>query len=151
MLQLLIALQLLQVALLWTHDWVPLGPLNDVQAVRREESPVRLALVTLVQSLPFTVGLAASVWMLADGRPAWLWRWLWISYGVLFFGELRAWWWPYLFGAEPQRAARYQRMFGATHAFLPERGGIVPNTLHCVLHLATAATLAALLLDHRPV
>jgi hypothetical protein len=35
-------------------------------------------------------------------------------------------------------------MFGNTHAFLPERNGIVPNTLHCILHAATVATLVVL-------
>jgi hypothetical protein len=32
-------------------------------------------------------------------------------------------------------------MFEATHAFLRERNGIRPNTLHVSLHVATLATL----------
>ena len=44
----------------------------------------------------------------------------------------------------PERAARYQVMFGATRAFLPERNGIRPNTLHVILHIVTLATLAVL-------
>ena len=35
-------------------------------------------------------------------------------------------------------------MFGGTHAFLPERNGVRPNTLHVVLHGCTAATLAVM-------
>ena len=62
-------------------------------------------------------------------------------------GELTAWWIPYLTRPQPARAARYRLMFGRTHAFLPERHGIVPNTLHCLLHLATVATLAILGLE----
>ena len=42
------------------------------------------------------------------------------------------------------RAARYRALFGGTHAFLPGRNGIVPNTLHVALHAATLATLPAL-------
>jgi len=57
----------------------------------------------------------------------------------------RAWWIPYLFRAEPERAARYQIMFGSTHRFLPTRNGLVPNTAHIMLHLATAATLVTLI------
>jgi hypothetical protein len=72
-----------------------------------------------------------------------IWR-LWNSYSLLFIAELQAWWVPYLFRSEPIRAARYQSMFGATHAFLPERKGIRPNTPHVVLHLATLATLFVL-------
>lgn len=33
---LLLALQALQVAFLWLHDWIPLGRLNDVAAARYE-------------------------------------------------------------------------------------------------------------------
>jgi hypothetical protein len=35
-------------------------------------------------------------------------------------------------------------MFGTTHAFLPERNGIRPNTLHVILHILTLATLVVL-------
>jgi hypothetical protein len=35
-------------------------------------------------------------------------------------------------------------MFGATHAFLPERNGIRPNTLHILLHVSTTALLIVL-------
>jgi hypothetical protein len=146
MMGLLIALQAIQVAILWLHDWVPLGRLNDVAAVRRQDGVARLIRVTLIQSVPFTIGLVASFMYLETRHPAWVWTWLWVSYALLFAGELRAWWWPYLVRAEPERAARYRRLFGATAAFLPERNGISPNILHTVLHAATAATLAVLAL-----
>jgi hypothetical protein len=45
---------------------------------------------------------------------------------------------------QSSRAARYQAMFGQTHAFLPERNGIRPNTLHVILHAATLTTLVVL-------
>ena len=143
---LLIFLQALQVAFLWLHDWVPLAPLNDVAAVRRENTTGSLVWTTVVQSMPFTLGLVFSIADLQSGYPAWLWNWLWISYGVLFAGELRAWWVPYLVRPEPTRAARYQTMFGTTQAFLPERNGVIPNTLHSLLHMATLATLIVLLI-----
>ena len=144
-LSLLIALQAVQVLILWLHDWVPLPPLNDVGAVQAADSRARLVRVTLIQSLPFTLGLVASVAAAAQGHLAgWLWPWLWISYGLLFAGELRAWWLPYLIRPEPERAARYRAMFGTTHAFLPEHFGVTPNTLHCVLHAATALTVVTL-------
>ncbi|HTQ12881.1 MAG TPA: hypothetical protein VMH86_03320 [Rhizomicrobium sp.] len=142
----LIGLQAFQVAFLWLHDWLPLGRLNDVGAVRRQDPLPRLVFVTLVQSVPYTIGLYYSVRHFGGARPMWLVWWLWISYGLLFLGELRAWWVPYLFRPEPARAARYQAMFGDTAAFLPMHNGIVPNTLHVLLHLATAATLAVLYL-----
>jgi hypothetical protein len=143
-LDLLIALQVAQVAILWLHDWVPLGPLNDVRRVQAEDTRARLIRVTLVQSVPYTLGLLFTLAYQRTGHPSWLWTWLWVSYGLLFAGELRAWWWPYLVRPDPERAARYDKMFGGTHAFLPRHNGITPNTLHCVLHAATLGTLVAL-------
>ena len=144
MLSMLIFLQVLQVAILWLHDWVQLGRLTDIAAIRAHDTRSRLIRVTVIQSLPFTIGLVASFAFARRGHPSWLWSWLWISYGILFAGELRAWWWPYLIQPEPERAARYRGMFGKTSAFLPEHNGIVPNTLHVTLHSATAATLILL-------
>jgi hypothetical protein len=140
----LIALQVFQVAVLWLHDWLPLGRLNDVPAVRAADSFGRLVRVTLIQSVPYTLGLIFTVRFEQTGHPHWVFIWLWISYGLLFAGELRAWWVPYLLQAEPARAARYAGMFGATHSFLPPRNGITPNTLHCALHAATFFTLVVL-------
>ncbi len=141
----LVALQGFQVLFLWIHDWVPVGCLNDVAAVRSADSKQRLAAVTLIQSAPFTVGLLFSLLDFGKSYPHWLYTWLWISYGVLLLGQIRAWWIPYLIRAEPERAARYRIMFGKTHSFLPQRNGLVPNTAHILLHLSTAATLILLL------
>jgi hypothetical protein len=144
----LIALQVFQVLFLWIHDWVPLGRLNDVAAVRNQDTTRRLILVTIIQSAPFTVCLIFSLLDFGRTYPHWLYNWLWISYGLLFVGQMRAWWIPYLIRAEPARASRYRAMFGNTHSFLPQRNGVVPNTAHILLHLSTAATLI-LLAAHR--
>ena len=140
----LLTLQAFQVVFLWIHDWVPLGCLNDVAAVRKQDTLLRLAIVTLVQSVPYTVGLFFSARYFGRPYPDWLDIWLWISYGILFVGQLRAWWIPYFLRVEPERAERFQRMFGNTHSFLPEHNGIVPNTAHILLHLTTSATLLLL-------
>jgi hypothetical protein len=141
----LLLLQAFQVLFLWIHDWIPLGRLNDIAAVRSQDTLSRLIVVTLVQSVPFTLGLIFSLAYFGHSYPGWLAYWLWISYGLLFVGQLRAWWVPYLIRPDPERAARYRIMFGNTHSFLPMRNGLVPNTAHILLHVATAATLCALL------
>ncbi len=142
--EILLALQCFHVLFLALHDWIPLGMLNDLKAVRATYPRGKRIAGTLISFIPFVIGLAASAIYFGRVYPAWLFWWLWISYGLLFFGELTAWWIPYLFHYEPKRAARYQVMFGATHAFLPERNGIRPNTLHVILHLLTVATLIVL-------
>jgi len=42
----LLALQVFQVLFLWVHDWIPLGRLNDVGAVRSQDTRSRLVIVT---------------------------------------------------------------------------------------------------------
>jgi len=145
MLKVLPALQVFHVAFLALHDWIPLGRLNDVHAYKSEISPGKMVLGTLITTALFAAAPLASCWIYT-GRtyPPWLWIWLWCSYGILFAGEIQSWWLPYFRGAKPELQARYRKMFGRTHAFLPERNGIVPNTLHIILHTATVATLVVL-------
>lgn len=142
----LLALQAFQVLVLWTHDVVPLGRLNDLPALHRVYSTRRIFWTTVLQSIPWTIGLALSLRSLGRPYSGGLVMWLDYSYVALFLGELRAWWVPYLFYNDEPRAARYRAMFSQTHAFLPERNGIRPNTLHIALHVATAATLLVLYL-----
>ena len=144
----LLALQVFQVVVLWVHDWMPLGELNDPAAVRNEVGHAALVRTTVLQSLPWSFGLAASVFYFHRPYPTWLSSWLWVTYLILLVGELRAWWWPYLVRSEPVRAQRYHRMFGQTHAFLPPHNGLVPNTLHVLLHLSTLLTVALLAILH---
>ena len=140
----LFGLQCFQVLFLGLHDWIPLGALNDLKAMRKENPRHKLILGTLTSTLPFAIGVAGSAAHFAKAYPSWLLWWLWISYGLLFVGELRAWWIPYFFGAKRTLVERYQALFGATHAILAERNGIRPNTLHIVLHAATLETLVVL-------
>jgi hypothetical protein len=55
------AFQFFQVLFLWLHDWIPLGRLNDVSAVRSQDTMMCLVVVTLIQSVAFTIGLLFSV------------------------------------------------------------------------------------------
>lgn len=141
-----VALQTFHVMFLALHDWIPLGRLNDVAAVRSEISPRNLFIATIIQTSFFAVGLFFSVSYFGRTYPTWLNYWLWISYIMLFVGEIEAWWIPYLVRPYPERAVRYQKMFGNTHSFLPRHNDIVPNTAHVLLHLATATTLLVLML-----
>jgi hypothetical protein len=146
----LLGLQLFQVLFLSLHDWIPLGRLNDVEAARAANPGSKLLVTTIVSAAPFAFGFAATIRDWGEPLPGWLMIWLWASYGILFLGQLRAWWIPYLLIPEPPRAARYDAMFGRTWAFLPVRNGITPNTLHIMLHLSTLVTLIVLAAMTRP-
>jgi hypothetical protein len=140
----LVGLQIFQLAFLLLHDWIPLGPLNDLPSIRSQNTVWQMLISTIVSSVPFAVALVLSMQYLGQPYPIWIRVWLWLTYGLRFVGELQAWWIPYLFRADARRAARYQAMFGKTHTFLPQRNGIAPDTLHVLLHLATTATLLIL-------
>jgi hypothetical protein len=146
MLYVLLALQAFHVLFLLLHDWIPLGSLNNVAAVRAANPAGKLLIGTLISTSFFLFGFAASVIHRSGPYPHWLIWYLLISYLFLFVGELEAWWIPYFGSPQPERAARYEVMFANTHSFLPARNAIPINTLHVILHSTTVATLIVILL-----
>lgn len=135
--------QLCVVLFIALHDWIPLGRLNNMAGIRAADTPGRLFFVTVISTLPYAIGFAASAYYAFSRFPMWLMWLLWISYVAGVYGMLRAWWVPYLLVRDPVRAARYQSRFAQTHAFLPTRNGIRPDTLHVCFH---AVFLLALVL-----
>jgi len=139
-----LTLQALVVLFLLLHDWVPLGRLNNLDAMRGEDSLTKRAFVTLLPLLPAAVCLYFCTIHFGRPYPDWLQMTLWITYGIFLLGLLRAWWVPYLVGTDPQRAARYRIIFAGTHSFLPRRNGMAPDTLHTAFHLCVLATVVLL-------
>ena len=129
-----LACQSLVVLFIALHDWVPLGKLNNLAGVRAVDTTARLFFVSVLSTLPYAVGLVATLHYASSRNPHWLTWWLWISYSLGIYGMLRAWYWPYLFGGNPARGKRYQQRFAHTHAFLPTIHGIRPDTLHVCFH-----------------
>jgi hypothetical protein len=142
-------LQAMVVAFLLFHDWIPLGRLNNLAAIRSEDTLPRRLFVTLLPALPAALGLFYSARYFGRSYPDWLEMLLWITYGIFILGMLRAWWIPYLLRPDPDRAARYQIIFAGTHSFLPRRNGMAPDTLHTLFHLVTVATLVLLFVRDR--
>jgi hypothetical protein len=144
-----LTLQAAVVAFLLLHDWIPLGRLSNIAAIHNEDSLARRIFVTLLPALPAAIGLFYSAKYFGHAYPDWLGMLLWITYGLFFFGLLRAWWIPYLLIPDPARAARYQIIFANTHTFLPKRNGMAPDTLHTLFHVVTLATVIALFIRDR--
>jgi len=65
----LIAMQGFQLAFLLLHDWVPLGRLNDVAAIRRTTTPMQKIAGLLVPGIPVLIALALSVHYLGSEYP----------------------------------------------------------------------------------
>lgn len=141
-----LALQAFNVVFLLFHDWIPLGRLTNLAAIRSQDTLLHRLFVTLLPGVPASVCLFYCARYFGRSYPHWLEMWLWITYGLFFLGLLRAWWIPYLLIPDEQRAARYRIIFSGTHSFLPRHNGIVPDTLHVLFHLSTIATLLIVLL-----
>jgi hypothetical protein len=144
-----LALQVVVVAFLLFHDWVKLGRLNNLAAIRGEDTLAHRVFVTLIPAVPAAIGLLFSARHFGQLYPDWLEMLLWITYVIFLAGLLRAWWIPYLVKPDPERAARYQIIFANTHTFLPRRNGMAPDTLHSLFHLVTVTTLVALFIRDR--
>jgi hypothetical protein len=142
--ELLGALQIFQVAFLFLHDWIPLGRMNDISAIRRILTPVQRVVGLIMPGIPMFIALVLSLKYLGTTYPGWVMWWLRATYSFLFLGELEAWWIPYFFGASAKRIALYEPLYSRTHAFLPPRHHIVINTLHVVLHTSTLMTVIIL-------
>lgn len=118
------------------QDWAPLGSLNDIQAIREEQSFNELLTVTLINVTQILILMVLVITFMGKRYPIWIKLWLIIHPVCIFAGVLLAWWIPYLFGyGAEQKVERYNQMFGDTHAFLPVMNGIVPNTLHFLFHI----------------
>ena len=143
-----LALQTFNVLFLFLHDWVPLGRLNNLSAVKAEDTLQHRVWVTLLGGVPAAVCLVYSVRYYGRAYPHGVALWLWMTYGLLLMGLLRAWWIPYLIMPDRQRAARYARLFVGTSRFLPLRHGMAPDTLHTLFHASVVLTLITLLARH---
>ena len=60
------ALQSFHIAFLLLHDWIPLGNLSDVQAVRVVDPLRKRVQVTLISALPFVLGLGIELYLCDD-------------------------------------------------------------------------------------
>ena len=142
---LLIGAQAIQVVFLLLHDWVPLGRLTNLAAVRAIDSTAKLLWTTLLSALPYAVGFGLSV-VTFPIWPMWLWTYLEWLYAITLVFIVRAWWIPYLSPSDSARAERYRTRFAGTVTFLPKRHGFAPDALHTAYHAVVVGTLALLVL-----
>jgi hypothetical protein len=83
-------LQTVVVAFLLFHDWIPLGRLNNLAAIRGEDTLLRRVFVTLLPAVPAAIGLVFSARHFGRSYPDWLEMLLWITYGVFILAACGA-------------------------------------------------------------
>ncbi|MEN1968379.1 hypothetical protein WMZ97_09930 [Lentibacillus sp. N15] len=118
------------------QDLVPLGTLNDIEAIASVESFHEIIVTTLIGTVQIILILGGVLLFIGKRYPLLVKIWLLVHPSFILLGAIMSWWIPYLFGTgTEEKIERFHNMFGDTHSFLPVMNGIVPNTLHTMFHL----------------
>ena len=123
------------------HDWVPLGSLNDIEAVKAVNTEDELIRTTVINAGSILIVIIITLLFVGKRYPKWARAWLIIHLLSILVMAMMAWWIPYFYGASDVLITRYGVLFGNTHVFLPERNGITPNTIHVIFHSILLMTL----------
>ncbi|MFD2211259.1 hypothetical protein ACFSMW_16245 [Virgibacillus halophilus] len=118
------------------QDLVPLGALNDVEAIASIESLNEIVVTTLIGVVQILLILGGILLFMGRRYPLLVKIWLIVHPACILLGAIMSWWIPYFFGTgTEEKIERFNIMFGNTHSFLPVMNGIVPNTIHTLFHL----------------
>lgn len=138
-----IILQFILLFFMLFHDWVPIPPLNDVEALKVSDSDFYRFLGSVINGVIVLIPLIITLNYYHQPSIS---RFATITvtafYLLLTVGTVLSWWAPYFFGSSQKHKQQFSK-FNNTHHFLPARGdNIVPNTLHVILHLQVWICLA---------
>lgn len=118
------------------QDLVPLGALNDIEAIASVEAFNETIVTTLIGVVQIILILGGVLIFIGKRYPLLVKIWLIVHPSCILLGAIMSWWIPYLFGTGTgEKIERFNILFGNTHSFLPVINGIVPNTLHTIFHL----------------
>ena len=118
------------------QDLVPLGALNDIEAIASVESFNEIIVTMLIGAVQILLILGGVLLFIGKRYPLLVRIWLLVHPTCILLGAIMSWWIPYLLGTgTEENVERFNIMFGNTHSFLPIMNGIVPNTLHTMFHL----------------
>ncbi|GIM46656.1 hypothetical protein DNHGIG_22050 [Collibacillus ludicampi] len=80
-----IILQIIIVLFLMIHDWVPMGTLNDVKGVLSQNTVKQNLIITLINTIPFAVGLIISLVYAGKPYPLFVKMYLVLAYGTVYW------------------------------------------------------------------
>lgn len=143
MLLFFIAIQFVLLAFMLFHDWISIPPLNDIEALKTNDSTFYRVLGSLINGLFVLIPLILTIIFFDHNHvPFSIALIVFSFYFVLTLGTIFSWWLPYIFGSSKTLKEAFSK-FKNTHHFLPARGdNIVPNTLHVILHIQVWICLA---------
>lgn len=118
------------------QDLVPLGALNDIEAIASVESFNEIIVTMLIGAVQILLILGGVLLFMGKRYPLLVRIWLLVHPTCILLGAIISWWIPYFFGTgTEEKIKRFNIMFGNTHSFLPIMNGMAPNTLHTIFHL----------------
>ncbi len=137
------SLQLLLLIFMLFHDWIPIPPFNDIEALKSTNGTFYRLLGSTINGVTVLIPLITSlIYYQQPSIPLHATITLVSVYLLLTIGTILSWWTPYLFGSSSKHKQAFSK-FKNTHHFLPQKGdNIIPNTLHTVLHLLVWFCLA---------
>jgi hypothetical protein len=97
-----VAVQGFVLLFLLLHDWVPLGPFNDLESVNSQIPFKRKVRDTAINTVPVAAAFVLTLRYLGRPYSTAVRVYLIAIYGLLLIGEFRAWWKPYLLRADPK-------------------------------------------------
>ncbi len=143
MIQFFILLQFVLLIFMICHDWIPIPPFNDIEALKITNGSMHRLLGSAINGatvlIPFIITIPyyrQQYMSLSDAVTV-------VSFYLpLTIGTILSWWTPYFFGSSQKHKQAFSK-FKNTHHFLPKRGdNVIPNTLHVLLHLQVWTCLA---------
>lgn len=131
-----VILQFILLLFMIFHDWIPVPPFNDIEAIKMADSDFYRLLGSAINGLTVLIPLIITlIYYRQPTIPLSITITLVFFYLLLTIGTILSWWTPYFFGSSEKHKQAFGK-FKNTHHFLPKRGdNIIPNTLHIVLHL----------------
>lgn len=142
MMQFFIVLQFCLLMFMVFHDWIPVPPLNNIDAIKKSHSIHLRLFSSILNGSTVLIPLLITLNYYQNDIPHSACNSLVIFYAILTIGTICSWWIPYFFGSSPQHKQGFIE-YKQTHHFLPPRGdNVVPNTLHVLLHLQVWICLA---------
>lgn len=143
MIALFIIIQSILLIFMLFHDWIPIPPFNDIEALKKSDSTFYRLLGSLVNGMFVLIPLIITL-RCYQQTPVPLIAMVTVLtyYLLLTIGTILSWWIPYYWGSSQKLKEEFSK-FKNTHHFLPARGdNVIPNTLHVILHLQVWACLA---------
>lgn len=138
-----IVLQFVLLLFMLFHDWIPVPPFNDINALKINDSNFYRIIGSFINGITVFIPFLLTIQCFHnDYIPQSTIKTVWTFYFILTVGTILSWWVPYFFGSSKKHKEAFMK-FRNTHHFLPARAdNVLPNTLHVILHLQVWSCLA---------